>query len=236
MARSIVQHRRHHVVGLVAIGVVVATAWPGADRAAQSPPPTADVVTAFLSRRDPPLQSYRARRRLEAQNQRFSKEGWLEVITELTASGFTYQVVAEGGSDYVRRKVLRAALDAECDLAKTAPTNALDLKNYRFSADGFEGEYPRIRVTPTRKDKMLVDGWLLVSPHDTDLVAVKGQLAKTPSFWTTRVDVVRRYQRLAGIRVPIELVSTANLRMAGQSTFKMSYNYETINGVAIAKK
>ena len=230
-------------VGSLTIAMVLATAWPAAEDTTQAPaasPQSAarghDVVTTFLSRRDAPLQSYRARRRLEATNPRYSKEGWVEVMTELGANGFSYNVLAQGGSDYVRRKVLIAALDAERDLAKDAGGGAFDHTNYRFAADGFEGEYPRIRVTPTRKDKLLVDGWLLVSPREADLVAVKGQLSKTPSFWTTRVDVVRRYERINGVRVPIELVSTASVRMAGQSTFKMSYDYESINGVAVVER
>jgi hypothetical protein len=41
---------------------------------------------------------------------------------------------------------------------------------------------------------------------------------------------VRRYERLAGVRVPVSIESVAHVLIAGRSTFKMTYEYETING------
>ena len=133
----------------------------------------------------------------------------------------------------MQNKVLRAALDGERDLIRTSSAGTLDSANYRFADDGVEGDLARIRMTPIRKDKLLVDGWLLVSASDADLISLKGRLAKTPSFWTTRVDVVRHYRRIAGVRVPVDLRSTAMVRFAGPSTFSMTYEYESINGVPV---
>lgn len=65
---------------------------------------------------------------------------------------------------------------------------------------------------------------------DRDLVRVEGRLAKAPSFWTRRVDVVRTYGRVGGYRVPIETTSVASVLMAGESSFSMRYTYERING------
>jgi hypothetical protein len=227
------------LVRCLSITTVVISAWPGllgVTAEAQRPPAVPiDVVTSFLNRREPPVTSYRAHRRLEAKNPRLSKEGWLEAVTELTNGQFSYRVLAEGGSDAVRRKVLLAALEAERDLVASASASAFNTTNYRLTADGFEGDLARIRVTPMRKDKRLVDGWLLVSPRDTDLVAVKGQLAESPSFWTSRVNVVRRYARIAGVRVPVAVESTASVKIVGESTFCMNYKYETINGMAVAR-
>ena len=59
---------------------------------------------------------------------------------------------------------------------------------------------------------------------------LEGELAKAPSFWTRRVQIVRRYQRFVGIRMPVALETTAAVRIAGQSTFRMTYEYESING------
>ena len=43
-------------------------------------------------------------------------------------------------------------------------------------------------------------------------------------------EVIRRYQRINGIRVPVAIESVAQVLLAGRSTFKMTYEYETING------
>ena len=74
---------------------------------------------------------------------------------------------------------------------------------------------------------------MFVTRQDADLLRVEGRLAKNPSFWTTRVDVVRRYDRVGGIRVPVRLDTTAQIRVAGASTMSVVYDYQMVNGVDI---
>jgi len=59
---------------------------------------------------------------------------------------------------------------------------------------------------------------------------MEGRLSKTPSFWTRRVEIVRWYRRIAGFRMPTVLETVANVRVAGESTFRMTYEYETVEG------
>jgi hypothetical protein len=88
-------------------------------------------------------------------------------------------------------------------------------------------------VMARRKDVLLVDGSIYVNAVDGDLVRIEGRLSKAPSFWTRRVEVIRYYRRINGIRVPVAIESVANVLLAGRSTFKMTYEYETINGVRV---
>ena len=48
-----------------------------------------------------------------------------------------------------------------------------------------------------------------------------------------RVEVVRHYRRIQGVRVAVAIESVASVLIAGRSTFKMTYNYETINGQSV---
>jgi hypothetical protein len=91
----------------------------------------------------------------------------------------------------------------------------------------------RVAIHPRRKDSLLIDGSILLTNDGADLVRMEGQLVKRPSFWTRRVEIVRRYCRIAGVRVPIETGSTADVLFAGRSTFSMGYEYESINGVMV---
>jgi len=59
---------------------------------------------------------------------------------------------------------------------------------------------------------------------------VTGRLAKNPSFWTKRVDIIRTYGRIAGIRVPLSIESVAQVRIAGPSAMTMTYRYDMVNG------
>jgi hypothetical protein len=149
------------------------------------------------------------------------------------SSGFRYEIVAEGGSGYVRRRVLRAALEGEREIWAThgAERAALTPDNYAFEECGsVEPGVVRVALKPKRKDVVLIDGSILVGAEDGDLLRVEGQLSNTPSFWTRHVDVVRRYERISGVRVPVALESVASVLIAGRSTFHMSYEYERING------
>ena len=188
----------------------------------------------FLARGEEPTVEYRALRRLEAHNAKFNQSAWMTAWTEYDhANGFRFTIVDEGGSGYIRSKVLRAALEGEQKIwANHEPQNAsFTNDNYTFDAgapgpDGLAG----VMVKPRRKDVLLVEGSIFVQPSDGDLARIEGKLSKTPSFWTRRVDVVRRYERLAGVRVPTSIESVAHVLIAGRSTFKMTYEYETING------
>ena len=188
----------------------------------------------FLARAEEPPVEYRALRRLEAQNPKFKQSAWMVAWTEYDhVNGFRYQIVDEGGSGYIRSKVLRAALEGEQKIwADREPQKAsFNHDNYVFddgapASDGLAA----VGVKPKRKDVLLVEGAIFVQPSDGELARIEGRLSKTPSFWTRRVDVVRRYERKAGVRVPVSIESVAHVLIAGRSTFKMTYEYQTING------
>ncbi len=252
---------------------------PGPDSGDSAPVDSA-LLERFLSRQAEPVVRYRATRRLEAENKRFNVKGWMEVTTELSPEqGFIWTVIEEGGSGYIRNKVLRKTLEGEAQAVRNNDPSkaALTEDNYTFtltappkshaakaqeqakaktdkpvevegdpaavadnddpllSIDDENGNgHARLFITPKRKDMLLVDGALLLAAGDADLVRIEGRLAKTPSFWTRSVDIVRRYARVAGIRVPVATESTANVRIAGRSAFKMTYRYQMINGKEIA--
>jgi len=191
------------------------------------------ILQRFLSLDDPTPTQYRALRHLEARNEKFEKSAWMDVWTEGDASGFRYAIVSEDGSEYIRSKVFRQTLETERKMwaAGTPDQAALTLDNYVFEERGAQPDgLALLAVTPRRKDVLLVDGSIYLNPHDGELVKMEGRLSKSPSFWTRRVEIVRWYRRIAGFRMPTSLESTANVRIAGVSTFRMSYEYESING------
>lgn len=206
--------------------------------------------TALRAQRDagltPPLErflatvehgpsSYRAFRHLEARNGRLRDVAWMDVWTTADASGFTYDVVGQGGSGYVRDRVFLPALEAERTMWGTGARGALTHENYTFEDLGSEpGGLARIGVTPRRKDVLLVNGSIFLRPDDGDLVRVEGALSKTPSFWTRKIEVIRRYDRIAGVRLPIALESVASILMVGKATFTMSYEYHRVNDLDVS--
>jgi hypothetical protein len=193
---------------------------------------TDDSINRFLAHTSRQAD-YRGTRRLEAVNG--SRNGWLEVTTEYTAEmGFRYQITAEGGgSDYIRKKVLRAVLDGERGVVAAGEDtrSTLARTNYNFQPNGIdENGLARVLIAPRRKERALVAGVMLLRPEQGELVRVEGRLAKNPSFWVRNVDIVRKYERICGVVVPVTMDSKAHIRFLGAATLHMTYKYSEING------
>lgn len=192
----------------------------------------AGTVERFLAMGNPDPLQYRALRHLEARNEHFDSQARMDVWTEGDSSGFRYTIVAEEGSEYIRRRVFRQTLETERAMwASGAPDRAgLTPANYVFEDRGAQPDgLLSLGVKPRRKDMLLVDGAIFLDPADGDLVRMEGRLSKAPSFWTRHVNIVRWYKRFAGVRMPVALESTANVLIAGRSSFRMSYEYESVN-------
>jgi hypothetical protein len=215
----------------LAIAPALALLVVSASAAASTQVPS--ILERFLALDDPTPTQYRALRHLEAQNNRFEKSAWMDVWTEADPSGFRYRIVAEGGSDYIRNRVFRASLETERKMwASGAPDKAgFTLANYTFEDRGAHPDgLASLAVKPRRKDLLLVEGVIFLRPDDGELLRLEGELAKSPSFWTRRVQIVRHYQRFVGVRMPVALETTATVRIAGRSTLRVTYEYESING------
>jgi hypothetical protein len=219
---------------------VLARASAGEIRPNTSPGLATDgLVERFLSSAGPPLTSYRAFRTLEADARGGHMHARLTAWTTLDpVQGFQYSVVEETGSGIVREKVLHAALEAERAIRASGELDkgALTPINYEFIAGrGAEDGLIRVDIHPKRHDTMLIEGSILVTEADGDLSRVEGFLIKRPSFWTREVQVVRKYERICGIRVPVSMESTARVLIVGRSTFSMTYEYASINGMTVTK-
>ena len=198
-----------------------------------------DTIARFLQSGQPPLVAYRALRHLEASSRGGRVTGQLDAWTTLSPDGtFSFEVVQESGSGLIRERVLHAALKEEQDNYRNdrLADSAFTRDNYDFLIDESvrEGNFVRIGLAPRRKSQVLIAGSALVRREDADLVQIEGVLSKRPSFWTRRVQMVRHYSRIAGVRVPTELQLNADVRLVGDSTFAMTYQYDTINGHPIA--
>ena len=202
-----------------------------ADSAAQS----FERVLARSNTVTPP--KYRAFRRLEggvSKNEDKDRHGWLEAWTEYRPGrGFTYEIVDEGGSEYIRNKVLRGMLASEQKLIASGKRlrASLESKNYSFADGGVtEAGLRRILLTPAKKSDGLVDGSVLLAPDSGLVMRIQGRLVKSPSFWVRDVDVSWKFADVGGHVVPVEMTSSGRVRMFGRSSFKMTYDYVSIDG------
>jgi hypothetical protein len=185
-----------------------------------------------------PQRPYVAVRRLEAENERSGRRGWLEAKTSFTDGTLSIQVLDEGGSEQIRHRVLRAALEREQELVARREAGVND------DAPRYECAEPvpdasglmRVPLRPRRKEVSLIFGSLFLQPSTGDPVRVLGRLAKSPSFWVSHVDVDWRYERIHRDAVlPVSLTSTARVRFFGPSTFSMTYDYISVDGEPVGR-
>lgn len=218
------------------IGILLATVF-ALQQTPAAPPP--QVLERLLAPDEPPLVSYQAVRRMTASTRGGKMHAEMDVQTAFDpVRGFTFNVLSETGSAVIRRHVLMAALQAEQKAVARAAREetAITPANYQFvAATEAEATLIAIGVRAKRKSTMLVNGTLYLDPVRYDLERVEGELAERPSFWTRRVQITRRYARIAGVHVPVAMESNADVRIVGSSTFAMSYRYTEINGRTVAE-
>jgi len=170
---------------------------------------------------------------MHARSEKFNQEAWLDAWTELKDGSFQYQIVNERGSDTIRNRVLRAVLKREQELVSSGDSGRAELTpdNYEFAEAGRDSDGTHVvQITPRRKDVLLVDGKMVLSPDGGELLRVEGRLAKNPSFWTSLVNIVRHYARLGGVRVPVATESSAKVKFAGNAQLEVAYEYQMVNG------
>ena len=224
----------------VCAGIITLAAPPnaGGDIAEVTHAAGSETLDRFLSSGQPPLISYRARRFLTASSMEGRMTASLEAWTTLDPNGmFSFEVIRQDGSGLIRNRVLLAALETEQRTRNHGELAQSDLtpSNYEFQVDNDARDdgLATIRLLPRRKTPMLLKGIATVRQQDGDILRIDGSPSRSPSWWTKQVNIVRRYQRIGGVRVPIEMGSQADVRFAGKSTFSMIYEYESVNGQPI---
>jgi hypothetical protein len=127
-------------------------------------------------------------------------------------------------------KILEAENETQSALAK----QQIDIvpANYSFSylarEDCSGRECYRLRITPKRKEKYLIEGQIWIDAEDWGIVRIQGSPAKRPSFWARQTEIDRRYKRIEGMWLSDSLESTSDILIAGRSTLKIQYSYEAI--------
>jgi hypothetical protein len=216
------------IVGLLALAVAPALAQH-----------TAPLLDRFFAPDARPLVSYRAFRHMTASTRGGKMMASMDVWTSLDPQrGFTYEITAMDGSSIIQKHVLVKALQAEQDAVQSVSNkaqSALSAANYEFSdVNPLDARMVRVNVKPRRSHVMLIHGHLVIESDSADLIRVEGELSKRPSLWTRRVHVVREYDRIGGVHVPISMKSTADVLIVGTSSFSMDYKYTEINGKPIS--
>jgi hypothetical protein len=184
-----------------------------------------------------PARAYTARRSLKGGLTSKGEYGWMDVLSEFTPErGLTYTVLAEGGSSRIRNRALRNVLDREVEASRSAEARAaaFSTENYHYQLGGVLPNAVQIGLTPRREDPRLINGLATMDQRTAELSYVEGDLAKSPSFWVRDVRIARRYSKIGEVTLPVDIRSTARVRMFGPAEMHMTITYQSIDGVPVS--
>jgi hypothetical protein len=179
------------------------------------------------------IGSWTARRLLEGELVDKHERGWMEVETRFDRrTGISHSILAECGSDRIRQRALASVLEKEAGAAREeeARRAAFSSENYRYRLLARTWDDVRVELSPLREDVRLVRGAAVLDAQSGHLLKVEGQLARNPSFWVRDVHIARTYARVGSVTLPVDLVSTARVRMFGAARLRIRTQYTSVDG------
>ncbi len=206
---------------------------------------TGDLILAKLlehnRRREARLQQYSVPRTYRVQNDQGKVRAELQVVLHYRAPGIKeFKLVSEAGSSLIRSRVFKPLMESEVETAagRNRHDSSISPDNYTFKLLGEEvvDGYPcfAVQATPKRNDTYLFKGKIWIHATEFAVVQIAGQPAKNPSFWTKRVDFVRRNQKIGEFWLPLKDESITLVKMAGKNILTIDYAHYEIARVGVA--
>jgi hypothetical protein len=132
-----------------------------------------------------------------------------------------YRIQKSSGSNR-GQEVVRRVMDHEVEATFNQGRTALNRDNYDFNYIGetiLDGQpCYLLGLKPRRKEKDLISGEVWVDKHSFFVRQIEGEVAKTPSWWLTKVRVKLVFADLQGTWLQISMEAVADVRIVGPHT------------------
>jgi hypothetical protein len=148
----------------------------------------------------------------------------------------TFVTIAEEGSGVIRSLVLKRLMESEISAAagQEHHDSSITPANYTFHVLGEEdlGVHHCIVVDalPRRKDKYLFEGKVWIDSSDFAVVKIAGHPARKLSFWITRADFVREYEKIGDFWLPAKDETLVDVRVYGRKILSIEHHTNSVNG------
>jgi hypothetical protein len=186
--------------------------------------------------REARLQRYSAIRSYDVANDKGKVYAEESVREEYRAPDHkTFVTESEKGSALVRDLVLNRLIASESEAASGRAHRDSSIKpaNYEFNLLGEQEVGPYhcvvVEARPRRKDKYLFEGKVWIDTDDYAIVRIAGQPAKSLSFWITRADFVRQYQKIGDFWLPAKDETFVRMRLYGKKILTIDHMDYAIN-------
>jgi hypothetical protein len=205
-------------------------------------PTTADQLFSELVRqnelRSSRLQKYSAQRTYSIADSKGKVHASETVRMEYVAPDKkTFETISTEGSSVIRYLVLDRLIASEVSTAagQDHRDSSITPANYTFRLLGEESIGDRrcfvVEAAPKRPDKYLFEGKVWIDANEFAIVKIAGHPAKKLSFWVTRADFVRQYQKVGDFWLPARDDTVVEVKIYGKKTLSIEHHTESVNGV-----
>jgi outer membrane lipoprotein-sorting protein len=146
-----------------------------------------------------------------------------------------FRTISEEGSGMVRDLVLKRLIESESETSsgRAHHDSAIKPANYEFSLLGEQNVGPYhclvAEAMPKRKDKYLFEGRVWIDAQDYSIVRIAGHPAKSLSFWVTRADFVRDYEKIGDFWLPKQDETWVHMRLYGKKILTIHHGEYVVN-------
>lgn len=147
----------------------------------------------------------------------------------------TFVIKSEEGSPLVRDLVLKRLIESESETSsgRVHRDSSIRPANYEFDLVGEQDVGPYhcfvVDAHPRRNDKYLFEGKVWIDAEDYAIVRIAGQPAQKLSFWITRADFVRQYQKIGDFWLPAKDETLVHVRLNGKKILTINHRDYAIN-------
>lgn len=129
-----------------------------------------------------------------------------------------FAILESRGSDFLRARVINRMMRTEIEHEQPGKRTraAISPGNYEFGDVLDDGENFVIPVVPRRHDELLFTGRIWITKDGFHLKRIEGELAKSPSFWTRRIQFVSEYAPVKGVWLHGRTLARVKVRGFGE--------------------
>jgi hypothetical protein len=211
------------------------------------PSVTADQIVAEVIKhnelRNTELRTYSAVRTYQVKDTsgtiKASKTVRMEYVAPDTKK---FENISADGSVVVRDLVFDRLMETEAATAGTHERRDVSITpaNYTFQLLGQDDIGAHhcyvLEASPKREDKYLFSGQIWIDSTDFAVVKIAGHPAKHPSFWVTRADFVRQFEKVGDFWLPSRDETSVDVRLYGTKILSIEHRIDSVNGVTNTSK
>jgi hypothetical protein len=176
------------------------------------------------------LRQYKALRHYAVEYKGFSHTVDAKMDVEVSydaASGKSFRIVSQSGSNLLCEKVLKRAVDSEKEASQDKASTALSESNYKFTLLGTDTVNGRpayiLHEEPLMEGKFLSRGKIWIDAQDFAVVKQETEPAKNPSFWISRTSISSSSVKTDGFWLPGKTRSETKVRIGGTAVLTIDY-------------